>query len=446
MAVTTKPISVMGYAPRQGWVQGGSYVATATARQASELRFATVCLCIALFGNRLGIKIGDSSLSFVAPAILVYAVFAFIKGTLRFNKARLSMFFLLVSLTLASVTVQMIQPDRFAAGFSFLSFGQFLILTSLVTLCFTEPLDESEFYKRVNAIFALIAIAGLIQFVAQFGGLSMFSFKSILPDNLTYENGYHVEVPIGIGTGNYFKSNGFFLLEPSICSQLMAMALCAEILVLARPRYVVLFLVALVVSLSGTGWLILGSFVITIAIGMKVRGLLLALATIGLLAGTMAILAFAAPDVFGLFWGRIGEFGAPGTSAHDRFIAPFWALSDVIARAPWASLAGIGAGAGARLTSFTYEFSQNTPVKLMIEFGIPVMLAYTALLLTGSKTRAQAILLVPAMVMVLFTGENAQLPPVLYPALLMVCIPSLKDSSRAKSRDRHRYNDLQMSS
>lgn len=426
MTVTSRAITAIGYAPRHRQAQGEAYAPITTVRQ-NELRFASICLCIALFGNRLGIKIGSSSLSFVAPVILVYAAFAFVKGTLRFHKARLSIFFLLVSLTVASVAVQVIEPDRFAAGFSLLSLVQFLILTSLVTLCFAEPLDEGDFYRRVNAIFALIAIAGIIQFVAQFAGFSMFSYKSILPENLTYETGYHVEIPVGIGS--LLKSNGFFLLEPSIFSQFMAMALCTEILVLARARYMVLFLVALVVSFSGTGWIVLGSFVLTVAIGMKTRGLVLALATVGLLGGIMVVLAFAAPNVFDLFWGRIGEFGAPGSSAHSRFIAPFWALSDVISRAPWAFWAGIGAGAGARLTGITYEFSENTPVKLMIEFGILVMLAYTALLVTGGKTRMQAILLVPSVIMLMFTGENAQLPPVLYPILLMICIPTLKPAA-----------------
>ena len=135
------------------------------------------------------------------------------------------------------------------------------------------------------------------------------------------------------------------------------------------------------------------------------------------------------PDFYASFAGRTGEFSAPGSSGHLRFVAPFWTVRDVLWREPWALWTGIGAGVGERLqVILTYGQSLNTPIKLLVEFGLPTMLTYIALLSAGTKTRAQWILLLPGLVMVLITGSYAQVPPLLYPIFLIVCIPTLTAS------------------
>jgi hypothetical protein len=406
-------------------------LSVAEQQQSAALRFTLIGLGIALLGSRIGVPFGDTQMSVVGPAVLVLAAIAFIYGQLCFQRTRLALYILLCSLTFASVAIGAIEPERFGFNTSWPSLAQFLLLTAPVTLRFTEPVDENTFFAGVNALLAIIAIAGILQFFAQFAGVSVFSFRGILPDRFLFENGYNLKNSIGVGV--YLKSNGFFLLEASMFSQFMALGLSIEILVLRRVRYMVLLLAGLIVSLAGTGWLILGSFILATAIGMKGRGIVLALATVALLGCGLAILAFAAPDFFASFSARIGEFSAPGSSGHARFVAPFWTVQDVVWRAPWSVLVGIGAGVGERLHILPYSQSLNTPVKLFIEFGLPVTITYIALLNAGWKTRAQAILLVPGMVMILFTGSYAQIPPMLYPIFLILCIATLKPSDRQMS-------------
>ena len=397
-------------------------------RQPPGLRFTITALCVALFGARIGLPAGAAQISVVGPAVLSLAAVAFVQGHLRFHRTRAAIFILLCGLTLISAAVNMIEPHRFGVEASWTSLEQFLLLTSLLTLRFTEPVDEKVFYTGVNTLLALIAVAGILQFAAQFAGLSLFSFHDILPEWLSFENGYNLLNPI-VGTP-YMKSNGFFLLEASIFSQYMALGLAIEIVLLRRVRYILLMLCGLVVSQSGTGWIVLGSFIVAVAVGLKGRGVVLALATICLLVAGMIVVSTVAPDFFEAFSSRIGEFDASGSSAHARFVSPFWMVSDVIGRAPWAWWAGVGAGVGERMTILLYLNSLNTPVKLLVEFGSPVMLTYVVLLAAGRKTRVQGILLVPGLIMVLLMGNYAQTPPVLYPVVLIVSIATLERARR----------------
>ena len=391
--------------------------------QPRALRFTIICLCISLFGSRFGFSIGSTQVSIVGPAVMALAFYSLIRGDLCFHKARLASYLLLVTLTIASLAVNVVQPDRFGSDLSWTSLLQFWFLTSLVTLRFTQPVDETLFFKSINLILVIIAILGIVQFFAQFVGLGLFSFRDFLPDKWSFEVGFNLQNPIG--TTNYFKANGFFLLEPSVFSQFMAIGLAAEILILQRVRYVLLLLSGLIVSLSGTGWLILGSFIFAVAVGMKSRGIVLAFTTLAVLGVALGILDFVSPEFFDSFVGRVGEFSSPGSSAHGRFISPFWLAGDVIWRAPWALWTGIGPGRSERLISTTYVAGLNTPAKVLLDFGILAMFAYLSALTVGKRTRAQFVLLGPGLVMLLLTGSYAQVPPLLFPVLLMTCIPTL---------------------
>jgi hypothetical protein len=284
--------------------------------------------------------------------------------------------------------------------------------------------DEARFFRVVNACFALVAVAGILQFVAQFAGLSVFAFGDYLPPKILVEGAYNNKIPIG--STAYFKSNGFFLAEPSMMSQFMAFALIIEVLVLRRVLWIGLFVVGLVVSLSGTGWIVLATFLLVAVVGMGRRGVLLA-ASVGLsLALAMVLLAVAFPDAFTAFAERTKEFGVIGSSGHLRFVTPFWMAADVSAKAPWAWLVGIGAGVSEHLW-FPYGYSTNTPIKLGLEFGVPALVAYVAVLACGRRSVHQALLLLPGLVFIMFAGSNEQFAPVLFPVMWVMSVAVLSD-------------------
>jgi hypothetical protein len=298
-----------------------------------------------------------------------------------------------------------------------------MAMSGFATLTFTRPVGERAFFRVLAFWLGVIAVAGLAQFALQFAGLKLFSFRGIVPAELLFEDGYNTTIPAGVGS--LLKSNGFFLLEPSIFSQFMALAIVIEQLTARRPLMLGLFLAGLMASMSGTGWIVLAAFLLSAVFSMGARGAALAAATAALAAVVLAAVWFAAPDVIASVGERMGEIARPSTSGHLRFITPFWALDDVLARDPASALAGLGGGVSEKLT-LPYEYDVNTPVKIGLEYGFPALLAYLGLLSLGAKSPVQRALLGPGLAMLLFTGAYQQFPPVLFFVLLAISVARLE--------------------
>ena len=123
----------------------------------------------------------------------------------------------------------------------------------------------------------------------------------------------------------------------------------------------------------------------------------------------------------------------PSTSGHLRFITPYWTLADTLGRDPVALLLGIGAGVSERL-SLPYDYNVNTPVKVLLDYGLPALVAYLLLFVLGRKSPVQGALVLPGLVLFLFTGGYQQFPPVLFPVLLLLCVARLRPSSASHGR------------
>jgi hypothetical protein len=67
----------------------------------------------------------------------------------------------------------------------------------------------------------------------------------------------------------------------------------------------------------------------------------------------------------------------------------------------------------------------NTPIKVLLEYGLPALISYLALFLLNERTPAQRALVLPAMIMFLFAGGYQQFPPVLFLILLLLCTARL---------------------
>jgi hypothetical protein len=398
---------------------------TASADQA--LYASAMIMAMSLLLQRFGLPFGGQSISVVGPlGLLVFAIFL-LRGTLAFDRNRVILYVALLTCAVLGVAWRGTGLGWTGGGASTNSLLQFLILTSVATLTFAEPVDETRFFYIINQLFMLVALAGLLQFAAQFAGLRLFSFTGVLPDAVLFEQNYNLVIPVGIG--ELLKSNGFFLVEPSVFSQLMALALIIELLLLRRPLYFAAFAAGLMLSFSGTGWIVIAAFVVTAPLGMGRRGLVLAVIVVVLLFALGLLAAVLAPDMIAVFQARLGEISTPGTSGHLRFITPFWLLSDIFAATPSATLLGIGSGAAERLT-MPYEYTVNTPIKIALEYGVPALVAYVLLFVVARRTALQSALALPAIVLFLFTGGYQQFPPMIFMVLLLISIARLTPSPR----------------
>lgn len=385
--------------------------------------FSTCLLFSCLVLQRFGLPMGGKAFSIVGPVGLGLAGLFAVRGTIGLDTVRLAAFMSLAFLALAGVAWHALVPGQLGGEPNLQSLSQFLLLSAFGALTFTTPVDERRFFRLVNAWLAFIATAGLLQFVLQLVGVRLFAFTGIVPDTLLFENGYNLVIPVG--TGDLLKANGFFLIEPSTFSQVMALGLIVEMLAFRRPRFVVLFTAGLLASFSGTGWIVVAGFLLAAVVGMGWRGIAIGLATAAVLALLLAGATYALPDLAGALQARTDEIARPGTSGHLRFVTPFWITQDVLTETPSAAAIGIGSGVSERLPS-AYEYDVNTPVKILLEYGFPALVAYTLLFVGGRKSPLQRQILIPVLVMFFFAGAYQQFPPVLFLLLLLVSVARLE--------------------
>lgn len=400
---------------------------TGNARLSTEtriLRLVAAFLVASLFLQRFGLPFAGKQISLVGPIGYALAGYGLASGLLVFDRRRLILFIALSALAMAGVAWHVTGAGQFGGGqMSYTSLAQFLLLTSFATLSFAEAVSEAAFFRLFTGVLALIGVAGALQFAAQIVGLRLFAFTGVLPDGILFEGIYNLQIPVGFG--DLLKSNGFFLLEPSIFSQLMALGLMVEAVGPRRLAYFGVFVTGLFLSFSGTGWIVLATFLLGSTIGMGARGGLISLRVAAAVLLAVGITAVFAPDALQSMAARFGEINTPGTSGHVRFITPFWLMSDVFGQGPGAALLGIGGGASEALT-LPYLYAVNTPVKVAVEYGIPAVFVYVLLFAVGQRTPAQLSLVLPALVLFLFTGGYQQFPPMVFVILLLVTVARLK--------------------
>jgi hypothetical protein len=392
-------------------------------RQHRTLRiFAAGTLAVSLFLQRFALPFGSKPIDIVGPIAVLLAAWAMLNGALTLHRTRLLLFGLLAFWAVIGAAWQAIHPNGYGVELDLKSLAQFLVLTGFCVLSFAEEMDESVFFRGAANILAIIATAGILQFILQFAGLGLFSFSHILPERILYEANYNLEIPVGIGDA--LKANGFFLLEPSIFSQAMAMALIIETLATRRPWFLALFAAGLLLSFSGTGWIVLLSFLATVGARLGGRGVAVAAGLALAIVAIAAVLIVVSPDIADVFTGRFAELSQPGTSGNLRFATPFQLMHDVLAHEPSAWLVGIGPGASERL-DLAYDYNVNTPIKILLEYGLPAVIVYVSIFLTAQRTRLQSALVVPSIVLVLLAGGYQEFAPVLFPILLLICIARL---------------------
>lgn len=400
---------------------------TALRTQMSCLRFTTSLLVVCLFFQRFGVPFGGESLNVAGPAGLCLAGWGLARGTLVLHRQRLILFLMLTTCVVLGAMWRAFSVNSFDAVPSTNSMLQFLLLTGFATATFSIEVEERAFFQRVNALLMIIAAAGIGQFCIQFIGVKIFAFGDFLPERMLFESGYNLKIPVGIG--DVLKSNGFFLVEPSVLSQFMAIALIIEVLNFRRPLPLMLFVGALLLSFSGTGWIVLAAFLLTAALRLGRRGVVLTFLVVLVLGVAATLATLLAPQFAGAFAQRINEVSTPGTSGFIRFVTPFWLVDSVLTRVPSALFFGIGAGVSEKL-SLPFAYAVNTPIKIMLEYGLPALAAYIALFCVAHRTALQAALLVPCLVWFMFTGGYQQFGPILFPVLLLVVVARLRPLPR----------------
>jgi hypothetical protein len=298
--------------------------------------------------------------------LLLAALFAAsISGCVSLEPRRLTLFVTLIGIL---GLIQMLQPDSF-------SITSFLLLVAVhLPYVFTVPHsdDSDRIIKFFLGIVTVFALCGIAQYSLQFvvNARFLFPIENFVPDTFIVQHFNH-QAAMEYGSQEY-RANGVFLLEPSFFSQILAVAIVAELCTLGRVSRLALFGLALVVSYSGTGIMVLAICLPLCIVARHRWGLLL----LGLLALAVLIPLQVYLHADRLV-SRIAEFSSIQSSGYSRFVGGFHLFDQFLWHDPWRALFGYGAGS---FTNYTlrvhYAAAEMALFKIVFEFGLVGAVAY----------------------------------------------------------------------
>lgn len=330
---------------------------------------------------RFGINLGAYSLDASIVGMYVLIVFGLLTAAFRVSLKRTALYGLCIAFAGLSLYANLFWGPRPNTSFGSLSLLALLYFPFVFVLRpQTLAQDDAAFALGLFLNLALfVACSGIAQFFLQFvyrpGWL--FDFTDFIPHALRGSSHYNTVIPVG----SLYKSNGFFLREPSGFGFLMALSFIAELHSGRRTARLALFGLGLLVSYSGTG-------ILTLCIGvlfpLNLRTVLRVSALI--LGGLVIFFLLGEALNLGATLERVAEFEGDRehSSGHIRYIAPMRLIADTLFREPWTAVLGHGPGSISRETQL-YEFFDPTWAKLLFEYGLLGTFSFLALFVSALR-------------------------------------------------------------
>ena len=375
----------------------------------------TLVACLIL--QRFGAMPGGSALFISLPLFAGLLGWALLTGIATLRPRGIALYFAFAGWTLISTLVALTAPDaRFGTS-----------LTSLIAILLTygftivgpgARFDRTTVFRLFLAYTRFIAAAGIVQWVIQFAGIRIFSFMLTVPalKPVLVEPQFNFNPILHYGS-TILRSNGFFLLEPSMFSQTLVIAMVIDYFILGRVKYLPLYLLAYLLSFSGTGALTLALAIPFYAcLSARNFGRVAGFVIAGI--GALVLGAFAFPDQVGSLLDRMNELSYSGSSGYARFIGPFLPIADLSHEARF--LIGWGPGATERYIYYV-EGTGNSIAKLIIDYGMIGIVAFLVMFTSTLWRRETAILSVLALTTFLVGGGYLLFTPMLV-LLFLLCI------------------------
>ncbi len=322
----------------------------------------------ATFLQKIAIPIGGIQIFLALPLILAITALGFITRRLEIKSDNLLLYLIMVAIL--SLT-QILGGQSFSVG----SILLLIIIHAPYMFKMKSGLGmggiQFIYFQRIMVI---IAIIGIVQYSAQYViGSYLAFFLDLMPMQNIILQGFNSTIPLSYG-GSIFKSNGFFLLEPSSFSQLLAVAIMVEIIYFKNWKRVILFIGAIAVTFSGTGLIILFALVPIYLVQHRKFFIL----------GLMVFAVVTAPiwsPIVGVdkTVNRASELSSTKSSGYARFASIIPTLNTYIV--PQTSTFLFGLGAGSIIDTFastTVDYERHNPSwgKMIFEYGVIGAAAY----------------------------------------------------------------------
>jgi hypothetical protein len=360
-----------------------------------------VLIAVPVIGATLLAKIavpplGAHGLGVVVPLTACALFLGLATGRLHFVPRRL--LFCLIMLSALGLT-QVLRGD----AFSLTSIALMAMLAIwYVVAAAREEADAESALRFFGDLTVVIAVLGVAQFALQFVAPRSYVFpiETYVPEHLR-TLGFHNIAPL-FWQSPIFRSNGFVMLEPSELSQICALGLVTELAGRTRLVRLGLYASAMLVSYSGTGFLILAATLPVYVIIYR-RWSLIGPAIV---FGVAAVL-LSGPLHLDAFLHRTAEFASPRSSGFARFVGWRDLFDDKVWSSTGYALFGHGAGsfyeAAARYSAAEMSYS-----KMIYEFGVlGALLYFTFIFYCLFTTRAPFIVRLAAAVCFFMNGAYA---------------------------------------
>ncbi len=306
------------------------------------------------------------SVPIVVPLTLLWLVLALHLRIVSLDDRRLLLWAVPAALSALVVIPQLLFVT--APIVSPLSWALWIVLWLPVVVHIRDRSIE-QYQRLLRAIANLgVGISALsILFIAlQFAGIAYRDWLNLLLPTAYLVPGYVTTYPVVYGSAIY-KSNAWLALEPSFLSFTLGTCAVCAILMRMRPWTVLLLLLGLFSTASGSGFAVLAVAVVLMCL-TKARRLLIRYVIPGLVAGAILAVTPIGADLLG----RITEGRERGSSTSLRAIEPYLNLWPQWIGDPAAMLFGRGAGSSRRIiegTGVSGLLVGNVP-KVFFDYGL----------------------------------------------------------------------------
>jgi hypothetical protein len=317
--------------------------------------------------QRLAVPLGAEQVSFVLVAEAALLGVLLVRGLLAIERNRTLLYLVAVATCLATAAVA---AD--SGGESSL-LSVLLLLTIYAPFCLTLIPSLRSLYRPVlryfTALMAIVAVVAVVQTLLQVAGWTYQDPFTSVPSEFLVKD-YNTSYPVQYGSA-IVKSNAFIFLEPSFLSQFLALAFVIELTLEARLWRLVLFVGAILTTVSGTGVVLL-AFGVVFALFKSSDTRVIRLLVPFILAIGIAL----ATPVGALFTTRVSEEQAVERSSFNaRFVDPYQRVYDGLDQSVESLAVGHGPGNAERDADDVFVrtgIAVAYPVvpKLIFEYGL----------------------------------------------------------------------------
>ena len=287
--------------------------------------------------------------------------------------------------------------------------------------------------RAFRSMVLICAGLGILQFALQSAITSslLFTFKGYVPESLLLPE-FNTFQQLTYGSPLY-KSNGFFMIEPSTFSQFVAIAIVIELLFYQVKWRLAVYCAALLFSYSGTGLIGL-ALAPAILVSRRSYGTIIVLALFALLAlATSQLWHMSVTEA------RTSELSSSDSSGYARFIAPADLIATYQIFRPRDLLFGLGPGTYLRYGNIMpYEVGEASWAKVLFEYGVVGSLLFWPLLIVAVFSNAPSVWLTATLMIGFLTFGGGFLDTRFQALLLVFCVLPKRLASAAVTAAGHR--------